>query len=162
MSMSISMAAMMLPSAAPFFFVYGRDSRRPAAVVLVVLVYGAVWVLLGAAVGYAMGWMMFPSSWLVAAGALVLAAGYTLAPWTRWARDRCREMCGRRPRGARLRDAIRDGLRYTACCVMCSAGVMVAIIVLGMSNLVVVTAGAAFMLAVKLTAWPAPVFSTNH
>lgn len=35
--MAFSMAAMMAASAVPFFFVYGRDSQRPAATAMVVL-----------------------------------------------------------------------------------------------------------------------------
>jgi len=49
------MAAMMVPTAAPFFFVYGRDTRRPAAVLITVLIYVAVWAAIGAIAGVAMG-----------------------------------------------------------------------------------------------------------
>ena len=162
MGMSFAMAAMMVPTAAPFFLAYGRDSRRAAAVGVLVLVYAAVWALIGAGVDRAMGQVMLPSSWLVVAAAIAVAAVYTLAPWSGWARARCREMCAREPRGGNLSDAIRDGLRYSASCAVCSAGVMVAVIVLGMSNLVVVVAGAALILALKLTDWPAPALSTNR
>ena len=150
MGMSLSMAAMMVPSAAPFFIAYGRDSRRPAALGLLVLVYVGVWALIGIATDLAMGQVMLPSSWLLPAAAIALAVAYTVTPWSRWARTRCREMCRREAHGCRLRDALADSLRYSACCVVCSAGVMIAIVALGMSNLVVVGAGAALMLALKL------------
>ena len=93
---------------------------------------------------------LVPSSWVVTVVAIALAAAYTATPWSRWARARCRAMCGRASRGGRLRDAVSEGLAYTACCAACSVGVMGAVVVLGMSNLVVVVAAAAVMLAVKL------------
>ena len=36
--MAVSMAAMMVPTAAPFFLAYGRDTRRPVAIATVVLI----------------------------------------------------------------------------------------------------------------------------
>ena len=64
------MAAMMAASAVPFFFAYGRDSRRPVATAAVVLIYVAVWALIGFTLDYMMGMMMMPSSLLIAAAAL--------------------------------------------------------------------------------------------
>lgn len=151
MAMAVSMAAMMAPTAAPFFFAYGRDARRPAGVAAVFLIYVAAWAAIGLAAGLLMGGVMLPSSWVVPAAAIALAAAYTVAPWSRWARARCREMCSRESRGGHLRDAVSEGLVYAACCAVCSAGVMGAVLVLGMSNVVVVVAGAIVMLAVKLT-----------
>jgi len=153
--MSVSMAAMMVPTAAPFFSAYARDARRPAGVALLVLIYVGVWALIGVAVDRAMSQVMLPSSWLIAAVAMALAVAYTVTPWSRWARARCREMCSRGSRAGGLAEAIGEGLRYSACCVVCTAGVLFAVIVLGMSNLVVVVVAAALMLALKLTSWPA-------
>ncbi len=150
MGMVVSMTAMMAPTAAPFFFAYGRDARRPAGVAAVVLIYVAAWAGIGLGVDLLLGQLMVPSSWVVTVVAIALAVAYTVMPWSRWARARCREMCGRASRGGRLRDAVSEGLAYTGCCAACSAGVMGAAVVLGMSNPVVVVAAAAVMLAVKL------------
>lgn len=162
MGMSVSMAAMMAPTAAPFFFAYGRDSRRPVGVALLVLTYLAVWAVIGAGADLAMARLMLPSSWMLSVTAIAFAAVYCLTPWSRWARAQCREMCGPEARGGRLGDPVRDGLRYGACCVACSAGVMVAAMALGMSNPIVITAAMASMLALKLTSWPVPAVSTDR
>jgi predicted metal-binding membrane protein len=155
MGMWVPMAAMMLPTAAPFFFAYGRDSRRPAAVALLVLIYVAVWMAIGLALDYLMSQLMMPPSSLPVVGiAVALALVYAVSPWSRWARAQCRQMSMREPRGPRFRDALADGARYATCCVVCSAGVMLVVIVLGMSNPVVVVAGAAVMVAYKLIPWP--------
>jgi len=151
--MAFSMAAMMATSAVPFFFAYGRDSRQPVATATVVLMYVAAWALIGFALDHVMGMVMMPSL-LIAAAAVAVAVVYALTPWGRWARDRCREMARREPRRSRFRDALADGARYTACCVVCSAGIMLVLVVVGMSNPVVIVAGAAVMLLYKITPWP--------
>jgi predicted metal-binding membrane protein len=160
--MAFSMAAMMAASAVPFFFAYWRDSRRPLATAGVVLIYVAVWALIGIAVDYVMGMVMVPSSLLITAVAVVAAVVYALTPWGRWARDRCREMTQREPRKPRFRDALADGASYTACCVVCSAGIMLALVVVGMSNLLVIVAGAAVMLFYKIAPWPVPALSRSR
>jgi predicted metal-binding membrane protein len=101
--MAASMAAMMVPTAAPFFFAYGRDTRRPAAVVITVLIYVAGWAVIGAIADFAMGHAMMPSSPIVAAAAVAFGVVWTLSPWSRRARTRCREMCTRVPRATGLR-----------------------------------------------------------
>jgi predicted metal-binding membrane protein len=153
MVMAASMAAMMVPTAAPFFFVYGRDTRRPGAVVITIVIYVAVWAAIGAIAGIAMGQVMMPTSVIVAAGAVAFAAAWTLSPWSRRARARCREMCMRAPRGAGLRAAFLDGSAYAASCLVCSAGVMIALVVLGMSNLWLIVVAAAALLVYKLMDW---------
>lgn len=160
--MAFSMAAMMAASAAPFFVAYGRDSRRPVATVAVVLIYVAVWALIGFSLDYVMRMVMMPSSILVAAAAVAVAVVYALTPWGRWARDRCREMAHRARRDPRLQDALADAASYTACCIVCSAGIMVALVVVGMSNPVVIIAGAAVMLLYKITPWPVPALSRSR
>jgi predicted metal-binding membrane protein len=160
--MVISMAAMMAASAVPFFFAYGRDSRRPLATAGVVLIYVAVWALIGLALDYVMGTVMMPSSLLITAAAVVVAVVYALTPWGRWARDRCREMAQREPRGPRFRDALADGASYTACCIVCSAGIMLALVVAGMTNLLVIVTGAAVMLLYKIAPWPVPALSRSR
>jgi hypothetical protein len=106
--------------------------------------------------------VMMPSSFLIAAGAVAMAVVYALMPWSRWARDRCCEMAQREPRKSRFRDALADGASYTACCIVCSAGIMPALVILGMSNALVIVAGAAAMLLYKITPWPVPALSHSR
>jgi predicted metal-binding membrane protein len=160
--MALSMAGMMAASAVPFFFAYLRDSRRPVATAAVVLMYVVVWALIGFALDYVMGMVMMPSSVLIAAAAVAMAVVYALTPWGRWARDRCREMAQREPRAPRFRNALADGASYTACCIVCSAGIMAALVVVGMSNPLVIVAGAAVMLLYKITPWPVPALSRSR
>jgi len=144
--MAASMAAMMLPTATPFFVAYGRSSRRAWPTAIVVAIYVAVWAAIGVASYLLMSRVMLPSGLLGAAVAVLFAALYALAPWTRRGRAQCREMC-REPAG----DPVRGGLTYAASCVACSAGVMVAVVILGMSNLALMAAAAAVVLLLK---WP--------
>jgi len=160
--MAFAMAAMMTTSAVPFFFAYGRDSRRPVATAMVVLMYAATWALIGFTLDYMIGMVMMPSSFLIAAGAVAVAVVYALTPWSRWARDRCRGMAQREPRKSRFRDALSDGAGYTAYCIACSAGMIPFLVVVGMSNALVVVAGAAAMLVYKLTPWPVPALSNSR
>lgn len=71
-------------------------------------------------------------------------------------REHCRKMAICESRGPRFRDAVAEGANYAVCCVVCSAGVMLVVIVLGMSNPLVIVAGAAVILAYKLIPWNAP------
>ena len=144
--MGASMAAVMLPTAAPFFVAYGRSSRRAAPTAAVVAIYVAVWAAIGVAAYLVMSRVMLPSGLGVAAGAVLFAGLYTLAPWTRRGRAHCREMC-HEPAG----DPIRSGSTYAASCVACSAGVMVAVVIVGMSNLALMSAAAVVVLLLK---WP--------
>ena len=146
MGMAITMAAMMTPTAAPFFVAFGRDTRRPAAVATVVGVYVVVWALIGAAAGLLMDQVMLPSSTLAGVAAVALAGLYMLMPWSRRARERCREMCRRESRGS----AAREGAAYAASCVVCTAGVMAALLVLGMTNIALMAVAAGLMLVYKL------------
>lgn len=155
--MAAIMAAMMVPTAAPFFFAYGRDTRRPAAVVITIAIYIAVWGSIGALAGVLMNQVMIPSSLLVMAAAAAFAVLYTVSPWSRRARARCREMCLRAPRSESLRGAIVEGATYAACCLICSAGVMVALLLLGMSNIYLIVAAAVLLLVYKVTDWGALV-----
>src|SRR5438270_11667300 len=111
---AFAIAAMMAGSAGPFFVAYGRDSRRPVATGMVVLMYVAIWALMGLTLDYVMGMVMMPSSFPIAAGAVAIAVVYALTPWGRWARDRCREMAQREPRTSRFGAALADGARSTA------------------------------------------------
>jgi len=137
----------MAPSAAPFFVAYGRDTRRPSAVAAVVLIYVAVWAAIGFGAAALMDRVMMPMlSWEIAIAALGVALLYSIMPWARWARARCREMCDRATRGG----VISETVVYTACCVVCSSGVMAALVVVGMSNVLVLSGAAVAMLIYKL------------
>ena len=160
--MAVSMVAMMVLTATPFFLAYGRDTRRPMAIATVVLIYVAVWAAIGFALDYLTSQVMMPSSLLVVGIAVAIALVYGVTPWGRWAREQCRQMSMREPRGPRFRDAVAEGASYAACCVVCSAGVMLVVIVLGMWNPLVIVAGAAVMLAYKLIPWPAPALSHSR
>src|SRR5207244_9866428 len=63
--MAFSMAAMMAASAVPFFFAYGRDRLRPVATAMVVLIYAAIWALIGFTLNYMIGMVMMPPSFLL-------------------------------------------------------------------------------------------------
>jgi len=144
------MAAMMLPTAAPFLVAYARDVRRPEPVAAVAFVYALVWAAIGLGIGWLMGQVMLPAASLPIAAAAVLFAGlYALTPWFRWARARCREMCRERHERT-VRAGLRSGAAYSGSCIVCSAGVMVALVLLGMSNLLLVAAAAAVILLMKL------------
>jgi predicted metal-binding membrane protein len=160
--MALSMAAMMAASAVPFFFAYGRDSRRPVATAAVVLIYVAVWALIGFALDDVMGMVMMPSSLLIAAAAAAVAVVYALTPWGRWGRDRCREMAQRVPRAPGFRGALADGASYATCCIAGSAGIMLALVSVGISNALVIVAGATLMLLYKITPWPVPTLSRSR
>jgi len=157
--MAFSVAAMMATSAVPFFFAYGRDSRRPLATAAVVLTYLAVWALIGFGLDQVAGMVMMPSSFLVAAASVAVAVVYALTPWGRWARDRCREMARPQSRLPGFRDVLAEGASYAGCCIVCSTGFALALVVVGMSNPVVVVVGAAVMLLYKITPWPMPALA---
>ena len=103
-----------------------------------------------------------PSSFPIAAGAVAIAVVYSLTPWGRWARDRCRGMAQREPRKSRFREALADGAGYTAYCIACSAGMMPLLVIVGMSNALTVVAGAAAMLVYKITPWPVAALSRSR
>jgi predicted metal-binding membrane protein len=144
------MAAMMLPSAIPLIFEFARGSegRRawPVATALLALAYLAVWLTFGLVcygVYVALG-MPWPDQGRVGGMALVLAGVYGLTPLKRSSQARCREQCalhGPLPFNL-MRSAAIAGVRYGLSCAGCSVGVMIAMVLIGMSNLL-----AAFLLA---------------
>ena len=136
---AISMAGMMLPTAVPFFV----SLRRPGRIAVAGGIYLAVWALVGAASFLAMAGLMLPSYATIAA--VAIAALYLLSPWARAARARCKELC-LRP----ATDPLQAGLSYTGNCMLASAGVMAAVMVLGMSDVAVLAAGAVTLLVYKL------------
>lgn len=145
----VMMAAMMLPSVVPFVsgFAGAGGGTWPVAAAILVVEYLAVWAIFGAAAYFAFG--LVPQAWMglrvVAGGAIVAAGMYSLTPFQRACVDRCRVMC----RGAGL-SAPRAGIAYALNCVGCSAFLMVALLVLGMSNLVWMVVVSALVFAYKV------------
>jgi predicted metal-binding membrane protein len=144
-AMALSMTAVMLPTAAPFFVAYTRDVKRPLPAAAVVAVYAAVWAAISLAAYLAMSRVRVPSTAVVAGAAITFAALYALTPWARRGAARCRQMCREPGTGA-----LRTGLTYSGNCVLCSAGVMGALLVAGTSNIALMAAGSAVILVYKL------------
>ncbi len=139
----VMMAAMMLPSAMPLVFEFARtfEGRRgwQAATVVLVLTYLSMWLtfgLLGYMVRNALP-MSWPSQGLIGGAAFVLAGLYGLTPIKRASEARCRELCalhGPLPFNL-MRSAVVVGVKYSLSCVGCSAALMVAMLIIGMSNI---------------------------
>jgi predicted metal-binding membrane protein len=154
----VMMAAMMLPTAVPliFEFAQGSEGRRawPVATTLLALTYLAVWLAFGLVcygVYVAIG-MPWPNQNWVGGVALVLAGLYALTPIKRASQARCRELCalhGPLPFNL-MRSALIAGVRYGFSCVGCSAGLMIAMVLIGMSNLLGAVMLAAAVLIYKL------------
>lgn len=148
-------AAMMTPSTMPFVVSFVRRSpHRPLATAVLVAAYLIVWTGVGIAVYFAS--MAIPISvhaTTAAALAIAFVGLYALTSVMRLGRRRCIEMCRRTERidGLGLQTAIVEGTTYSISCVACSAGVMLAVIVLGMSNLVWIAVGAAMIFLYKLS-----------
>jgi predicted metal-binding membrane protein len=159
---TVMMAAMMLPSATPLVFEFARNAegRRGwrAATALLGGTYLGVWLAFGIlcyALYNAVG-MPWPNQSLIAGAALVIAGLYELTPIKRLSEGRCRELCalhGPLPFNL-MRSALVVGARYGLSCLGCSAGVMTALVLLGMSNLVWMIVFTAVVFVYKLA--PAP------
>jgi predicted metal-binding membrane protein len=159
---AVMMAAMMLPSATPLVFEFARsaEGRRgwQAATALLGVTYLGLWLAFGVA-SYALYnavGMPWPNQGLIGGAALVIAGLYALTPVKRASEARCRELCalhGPLPFNL-MRSAVVVGARYGLSCLGCSAGLMLAMVLIGMSSLVWMTVLAAVVLAYKLA--PAP------
>jgi predicted metal-binding membrane protein len=154
----IMMAAMMLPTAIPliFEFAHRSEGRRawPVATALLALTYLAVWLAFGLAcyaIYVALG-MPWPNQGWVGGAALVLAGLYALTPIKRASQARCRELCALHgPLPFNLtRSAIIAGVRYGLSCAGCTAGLMIAMVLIGMSHLLGAVMLAGVMLISKL------------
>jgi predicted metal-binding membrane protein len=153
----VMMAAMMLPSATPLIFEFARGSERrrawPVATAVLASTYLAVWLAFGVVCYWlytAVGMPWTNQGW--AGGlALILAGVYALTPIKRGSQARCRELCALHgPLPFNLtRSALISGVRYGLSCIGCSAGLMVAMVVIGMSNLLVAILLAAGVLIYK-------------
>ena len=159
---TVMMAAMMLPSATPLAFEFARNAegRRgwPAATAMLGVTYLGVWLAFGVvcyALYNAVG-MPWPNQGLIGGAALGIAGLYALTPVKRASEARCRELCalhGPLPFNL-MRSAVVAGARYGVSCLGCSAGLMVAVVLIGMSNLIWMIVLSAVVLAYKVA--PAP------
>jgi predicted metal-binding membrane protein len=160
----VMMAAMMLPSATPLVFEFAQNAegRRgwQAATALLGLTYLGLWVAFGVAsyaLYNALG-MPWSNQGLIGGAALVIAGLYALTPVKRASEARCRELCalhGPLPFNL-MHSAIVVGARYGLSCIGCSAGLMLAMVLIGMSSLVWMTVLAVVVLAYKLAPAPTP------
>ena len=160
----VMMAAMMLPSATPLVFEFARsaEGRRgwQAATALLGVTYLGLWLAFGVA-SYALYnavGMPWPNQGLIGGAALVIAGLYALTPVKRASEARCRELCalhGPLPFNL-MRSAVVVGARYGLSCLGCSAGLMLAMVLIGMSSLVWMIVLAAVVLAYKLAPAPTP------
>jgi predicted metal-binding membrane protein len=155
---TVMMAAMMLPSATPLVFEFARNAegRRgwQAATTLLGVTYLGVWLAFGLvcyALYNAVG-MPWPNQGLVGGAALVSAGLYALTPLKRASEAWCRERCalhGPLPFNL-MRSAVVVGARYGLSCLGCSVGLMVAMVLIGMSNLAWMIVLAAVVLVYKV------------
>ena len=159
---TVMMAAMMIPSATPLLFEFARNAegRRAwlAAMALLGLTYLGVWLTFGIVcyVLYKAVLMPWGNQGLIAGAALVMAGLYELTPLKRFSEGHCRELCalhGPLPFNL-MRSAVVAGARYGLSCLGCSAGVMAAMVLLGMSNLVWMVLFTAVVFVYKIA--PAP------
>ena len=143
-SWAVMMTAMMLPTALPFVYEFARRSegrrRWQAATGVLAVTYLSVWLAFGVACYVVLSaWQVPPADQGPVGGvALALAGVYGLTPIKAASEARCRELCslhGALPFSL-MRSALLAGARYGLSCVGCSAGLMVAMAVIGMSNLV--------------------------
>ncbi len=139
----VMMAAMMLPTALPlvYEFAHGSHGRRgwQIATGALAVTYLSVWLLFGllSYAVYRLVNMPWPNQSLIGGLALVIAALYGMTPLKRASEGRCRELCalhGPLPFNL-LRSAVVAGARYGLSCLGCTAGLMVAAVIIGMTSL---------------------------
>jgi predicted metal-binding membrane protein len=161
-SWAVMMAAMMLPSALPLVYEFARRSegrrRWRTATGLLTATYLSIWLGFGFACYFVLGAFPVPRADQGPVGgvALALAGLYGLTPIKVASEARCRELCslhGPLPFSL-VRSALVVGARYGLSCVGCSAGLMAAMVIIGMSNLGWVLILAGLILVYKLA--PAP------
>jgi len=150
---SLAMAAMMLPSELPLFRLDYATVRSPVRTAVLGAGYLAVWVALGAAVlladRAADGRLLGSHSPVTVAVVLLGAAAYQLTPVKLRCLNVCRAPLARMFHGWRdgLLGAFRMGVENGVWCAGCCAGLMVALLVLGMMSVgwMVVVALAIFL-----------------
>jgi predicted metal-binding membrane protein len=155
----VMMAAMMLPTAVPLVFEFARSAEARSgwqpATGLLGFTYLSVWLAFGL-ICYVLRSalpMSLPNQGLVGLVALVLAGLYALTPIKRASEARCRELCALH--GSSLpfnlmRSALVVGVKYGLSCVGCSAALMVAMVIIGMSNLTWILILSGLVLVYKL------------
>lgn len=163
-SWAVMMAAMMLPSALPLVFEFAQHAERRRGWQVATAVLGAtylgIWLAFGVvcyALYDAVG-MPWPHQGLIGGGALVVAGLYALTPIKRASDGLCRERCalhGPLPFNV-LRGAVVAGARYGLSCLGSSAGLMGAMVLIGMANLGWMLVLAAVVLVYKLAPAPTP------
>jgi predicted metal-binding membrane protein len=156
--------AMMLPTATPLVFEFARNAegRRGwvPATILLALTYVGVWLAFGVA-AYALynaAGMPWPNQRLVGGAALALAGLYALTPLKRANEAFCRERCalhGPLPFNL-MRSALVAGARYGLSCLGCSGALMLAVVLIGMDDLVWLLVVTALIVAYKLAPAPTP------
>jgi predicted metal-binding membrane protein len=152
-------AAMMAPSALPFIVSFGRRTRRwPLPTLVAVTLYLLVWATFGLAAYLILrsAPMVWPAG-VVAGVAIAFVGLYSFTPLKRMGQARCIAMCRREETidGLGLRAGLVEGATYGLSCVCCSAGVMVAVIVVGLSSIVWMAAGSALIVLYKIAgSWP--------
>src|SRR5262245_26946620 len=139
----VMMAAMMLPSAIPVVIEFARTAERrrgwQIATGMLAVTYLGVWLIFGVVCWaiYTAVRMPWPNQRVVVGLALALAGVYSFSPIKRASQARCRELCalhGALPFNL-MRSAAVVGTRYGLSCLGCSAALMVAMVLLGMSSL---------------------------
>src|SRR3989442_3306378 len=139
----VMMPPMMWPSAIRVVLEFARtaEGRRgwPVATGVLAVTYLGVWLIFGVVCYaiYTAARMPWPNQPLVVGLALALAGVYSVSPIKRASQARCRELCalhGPLPFNL-MRSAAVAGARYDLSCLGCSAALMVAMVLLGMSSL---------------------------
>jgi predicted metal-binding membrane protein len=139
----VMIAAMMLPSAIPVVLEFARTAERrkgwQVATGVLATTYLGVWLIFGVACYaiYTAARMPWPNQAVAVGLALALAGVYSVSPIKRASQARCRELCalhGPLPFNL-MRSAAMAGARYGLSCIGCSAALMVAMVLLGMSSL---------------------------
>jgi pimeloyl-ACP methyl ester carboxylesterase/predicted metal-binding membrane protein len=160
----VMMAAMMIPSALPLVHEFARRSegrrRWRLATGVLVATYLATWLAFGLACYVVLIFVHVPPAHQGLVGGLALALGglYGLTPIKRASEARCRELCalhGPLPFNL-VRSAVVVGARYGVNCMGCSGSLMVAMVIIGMSNLAWMAVLAGLVLIYKLALRPRP------
>jgi predicted metal-binding membrane protein len=161
-SWAVMMAAMMFPSALPVVFEFAQHAERrrgwQAATAVLGVTYLSIWLTFGVGcyVLYNALGMPWTNQGLIGGAALAIAGLYALTPLKRASEAWCRERCalhGPLPFNL-MRSAVVAGVRYGVSCLGCSAGLMVAMVLIGLSNLGWMIGLSALVLVYKLA--PAP------
>src|SRR3989442_3049625 len=137
----VMMAAMMLPSATPVVLEFARTAERrrrwQVATGVLAGTYLGVWLMFGV-VCYAVYTalrMPWPNQPVVVGLALALAGIYSLSPIKRASQGRCRELCALHgPLPFNLMRSAVAGVRYGLSCLVCSAALMMAMVLLVRSS----------------------------